>query len=559
MRIGIIVLGALFAAAAPAAAYWTVGVTTAGSYSSAVADSVKAGNTPSLTGTNGENITLSWTTSTIVHGGESATGYTITRYNAASGGTATAATGGCAGTVTALTCTEQSVTPGSWWYTVTPKYDQWTGAESGRLAVTVSAPSFSITSGQSVIAASGGAITGGTVVHFENTENVTFHLDSASGTLLTTSPTTVTTSGSGSANITTITIPAGIATGAHTIVAVGVTSGLTATSNTFTGTQAPSITSANSTTFFAGTAGSFTITTSGTPTVTSITNANFGSCEKTATLPTGVTFHDNGDGTATIASTTASPAGTTSFCLNASNGVSPNANQAFTLTIDTGKLVITSTAVSGASSSTPNLGSITVQRQTGSGAPITSGGALTVNLSSSPSTGATFATSQFGASVTSVTISSGASSATFWYGLSTTGTPTITAAATSYASGTQQETITTSPVGLGMALASGSSGSPVVSCGSVAASYTCHVTGVGSGGHVTFFATFVDGSGNQVVYSSTQASTIAETGQNTGNVTIGANASSSSPSTLTASHTGSATKTSTLTFGPYTLTINVDS
>jgi len=106
------------------------------------------------------------------------------------------------------------------------------------------------------------------------------------------------------------------------------------TINPVTTTRAPSITSFNSASFTAGTAGSFSVTTTGAPTPT-LTNADFGTCSKSA-LPTGVTFTDNGNGTATIASTTASPAGTTTFCLNATNGVSPNATQRFTLTIGTG-------------------------------------------------------------------------------------------------------------------------------------------------------------------------------------------------------------------------------
>src|SRR6185437_3705425 len=64
--------------------------------------------------------------------------------------------------------------------------------------------------------------------------------------------------------------------------------------------QAPSITSANSTTFTAGTAGSFTVTATGTPTPT---------LTESGSLPSGVTFHDNGNGTATL-SGTASAAGT---------------------------------------------------------------------------------------------------------------------------------------------------------------------------------------------------------------------------------------------------------
>ncbi len=99
LRVALFVVGALIAAAAPAAAYWTVGVTTTGSYSAAIADSLNGGNAPTLGGINGENVTINWTQSTIVHDGQAATGYTINRYSVATGGTAIPATGGCAGTV----------------------------------------------------------------------------------------------------------------------------------------------------------------------------------------------------------------------------------------------------------------------------------------------------------------------------------------------------------------------------------------------------------------------------------------------------------------------------
>lgn len=221
------------------------------------------------------------------------------------------------------------------------------------------------------------------------------------------------------------------------------------------------------------------------------------------------------------------------------------------------QLIFTTSAVSGSTSSTANLGEITIQRQNG-GSPITTGN-LTVNLSSLGAGTGVFATTQFGASVGSVTITAGNSTATFWYGNSAVGSPTITAAATGFTSGTQQETITTAPAGLGITLASGSTGTPVISCGTPSTNYTCNVTGVDNAGSVVVYVTFWDSGKNPVVYSATQASTIAETGQNTGSVIIGANASSSNPNTLTAGHSGNSTKTSTLTFGPYTLTINVSS
>jgi hypothetical protein len=196
-----------------------------------------------------------------------------------------------------------------------------------------------------------------------------------------------------------------------------------------------------------------------------------------------------------------------------------------------------------------------VRRQTGAGSSITTGGALTVNLTSGSASGGSFGTTQFAsAPVTSVTIPSGQSSATFWFGAATTGTLTIAASAPGYVSGTQQETITTSPAGLGIALPAGTAGSPAIKCGAVSVSVTCAVTGVGAGQSVAFVVTFWDSNQGPVAYSATQASTIEETGQSNGIVTIPANASNSSPGTLTASF-----GTSTLIFGPFTLTIGVSS
>ena len=87
----------------------------------------------------------------------------------------------------------------------------------------------------------------------------------------------------------------------------------------------PAITSANSATFKVGTAGNFTVTTTGLPTPAL--------SETPTTLPTGVTFVDNHDGTATLASTAATPAGTTTLTITANNGVTPNATQSFTLIV----------------------------------------------------------------------------------------------------------------------------------------------------------------------------------------------------------------------------------
>jgi large repetitive protein len=104
-------------------------------------------------------------------------------------------------------------------------------------------------------------------------------------------------------------------------------SGTTHQSFTLTVNEAPAITSANSATFTVGTNGSFTVTTTGFP-LDPIT--------ETGALPTGVTFVDNGNNTATLSGTPA--AGTAAsypMTITASNGVLPNATQNFTLTVST--------------------------------------------------------------------------------------------------------------------------------------------------------------------------------------------------------------------------------
>jgi hypothetical protein len=95
---------------------------------------------------------------------------------------------------------------------------------------------------------------------------------------------------------------------------------------TATYVTAPVITSSSTTTFTTGDAGTFTIRTTGTPTP-SLDDGG-------ATLPTGVTFTDNHDGTATLAGTPAAgTGGTYAFTITASNGINPTATQSFTLTV----------------------------------------------------------------------------------------------------------------------------------------------------------------------------------------------------------------------------------
>jgi hypothetical protein len=134
---------------------------------------------------------------------------------------------------------------------------------------------------------------------------------------------------------------------------------------TFTVDQAPGITSANNTTFVAGSPGTFTVTTSGFPTPT-LSDSGFGVCS--TSLPTGVSFTPNGNGTATITGTPAlitSGAYTFTVCISASNGIGTPATQTFTLTVDqapaiTSETGVTFTSGSSAAMTSGVLGSFTV-------------------------------------------------------------------------------------------------------------------------------------------------------------------------------------------------------
>jgi hypothetical protein len=88
---------------------------------------------------------------------------------------------------------------------------------------------------------------------------------------------------------------------------------------TLTVNQAPAITSANTTIFSPNTAGSFTVTASGYPAAT---------FTETGALPAGVTFSSAG-----VLSGTPTVSGGFPITITASNGISPNATQSFTLAV----------------------------------------------------------------------------------------------------------------------------------------------------------------------------------------------------------------------------------
>ena len=90
-------------------------------------------------------------------------------------------------------------------------------------------------------------------------------------------------------------------------------------------TATPVFTSATSTTFTIGTAGTFAITTAANPDVTAITMIG--------TPPAGVTFTDNGNGTATLSGTPTAGAGLNSLTFSATNGVGAPVTQNFSLNV----------------------------------------------------------------------------------------------------------------------------------------------------------------------------------------------------------------------------------
>jgi hypothetical protein len=154
--------------------------------------------------------------------------------------------------------------------------------------------------------------------------------------------------------------------------------------------QAPAITSAATDTATAGTAlTAFTVTTSGDPAP---------AISETGSLPSGVTFLDNGNGTATLAGTPAAgTAGSYPITITAANGISPNATQSFTLTVNAQAPAITSanaatfTAGTAGSFSVTTTGSPTSAiRESGalpSGVTFTDNGTGTADLAGTPAAG----------------------------------------------------------------------------------------------------------------------------------------------------------------------------
>jgi hypothetical protein len=202
-----------------ALAYWSQ---TGSGTGTAQTDTLGAA-TPPAAAVSGTSVTLTWSAVTTT-AGHPVTGYKIRRYANASGGTGVTPGGTCAGDsngiVSATSCTDQGLTTGStYYYTVTPVLNSWTGGESSpRTQATASGTT--LTFGTSSLNVPG-SLSGGSISGFFANETVTFRLDSVGGTTLTSTPSAVTTNGSGNATSFSVAVPSGIAQGPHTVYAVG--------------------------------------------------------------------------------------------------------------------------------------------------------------------------------------------------------------------------------------------------------------------------------------------------------------------------------------------------
>jgi hypothetical protein len=214
---------------------------------------LSAGSAPS-TSVSGRTVTLSWTASTEPNGA-SATDYIVKRYDSGGASQQVIYSGSCASSVAGTTCSESGVPPGTWRYSVTPRYQGWSGPASPLTAVSVASPGLNFS--QSVVK-SPSTLTG-SLTNFIDSETVIFHLDAVTGAVLsgtvngTATPAAVPAGGSAPV---TVTVPAGTTQGSHIVYAVASASGDSAGGAvTVDNTPPPSPTLTGSPSSFANSAG----------------------------------------------------------------------------------------------------------------------------------------------------------------------------------------------------------------------------------------------------------------------------------------------------------------
>ena len=110
VALGTVILTGLFVSGL--IAYFS-GAAAAGSAGGAAATAVNPGSVPTTTGNAGRSVTLTWPAVTLATG-QPVDGYIVTRYEADAPFAPQLTQGGCSGTITALTCTEDAVPFGNW-------------------------------------------------------------------------------------------------------------------------------------------------------------------------------------------------------------------------------------------------------------------------------------------------------------------------------------------------------------------------------------------------------------------------------------------------------------
>jgi len=540
------VIAILAMSAVAALAFW--GSSDSSNPARAAADALQAGSAPTASATN-QNVTVTWTAGSTV-GGHAATDYSVHRYASASSGTAVPATGGCAGTIVALTCTEAGVPAGLWYYTVTPSLSLWVGNESARTAVSVNqAPT--ITTGASV------TFTVGAPANFTvSTTGFPAATISETGTLP--SGVTLTNNGNGTATLGGTAGPNTGGTYPLTITAANGTLPNATQSFTLTVDQAPAITTASGVTFTVGTAGTFTVTATGFPTPPTIS--------RSGTLPSGVSFVNNGNGTATLSGSPAT-SGVFPLTITASNGITPNATQNFTLTVGINHLLL------GAATTNPTAGTpdnLTITALDGANNVLTTyagsknlvfGGATSIGTFNPSVVNGAGVTTTFGAT-TAITFTNGVATVSAGRnGIMTlykaeSATITVSDGTINNGTGLPVTVNSTPPAGLAL-----TNPDHPVSCGSVSGNYSCTASGLGSNGSLTARVSFVDSFGNLVVQSATADAAISLSTPSKGGVSPSSltilKGTTTSTGTFTLTKNGSNTATTAITFGStFTLTVS---
>lgn len=221
-RVGAFVVAAVLAVmtVGVASASWTP--TGTGS-ASAIAQSVPDANQPSVS-VSSLTVTVSWSATTI--SGTAASSYTVWRTDSAGNNPVVPPSGTCSTNVSGTSCTETNTPSGSWKYQIAANFGLWQGQPSPlSSSASVSGPSVTLTS--SSFTSLPATITG-TVTNFPNSTGLSYKLDSATGTALTGTPTTM----SGSSISISVTLPVGTTNGTHSLYVVGSNGQTTAASFT---------------------------------------------------------------------------------------------------------------------------------------------------------------------------------------------------------------------------------------------------------------------------------------------------------------------------------------